>query len=144
MRSADYEVAQPASFFTEDANDVVTMHFTTTVRTELGKFRQIWSTMSLKSDFFETLKTHRRLPIASPEEGFKLLEREAELTKKNENLAKEKNPSSSRVVSSSTLAHHLSVNYFGQCVHLGSHFPPRSAVALSVSLTSTRRRRFAE
>ena len=64
----------------------MTLHFTTTVRTELGKFRQIWSTMSLKSDFFETLKTHGRLPVASPEEGFKLLKKIAALNEEIEKL----------------------------------------------------------
>ena len=87
-RSADFEVAQPASFFTEDANDVVTLHFTTTIKTELGKYRQIWSTMSFKSDFISTLKTHHRLPISSPEEGYKLIKEKDEFAKEIKNLSK--------------------------------------------------------
>ena len=72
LASAKNMQSQEAGFFKEEENGH-SFHFTTIPMTEENKALENWHMMPFRKDFFETLATHRRLPITSYKAQLSLL-----------------------------------------------------------------------
>ena len=77
---------QTAIFFVELSNGRFGINFVTSPRNEFKLYEQNWHYVVLNEDFAQTLRKYGRLPIASNEEGMKLLDDLEESKEANKRL----------------------------------------------------------